>query len=135
MKPAPGIETAREAADVAVIEHFLDCLWMERGLANHTLSAYRSDLTAFSRWLRREAANLHCVDRGALLRYLGSSVSARTTARRLSSLRAFYQHLSRLGLVKDDPTDRVQGPRLARSLPGTLSEAEVDALLLSLIHI
>lgn len=129
MKPAPGIETAREAADVAVIERFLDCLWIERGLANHTLSAYRSDLTAFSRWLRRKAGDLHCVDRGDLLRYLGSGVSARTTARRLSSLRAFYQHLSRLGLVKEDPTDRVQGPRLARSLPGTLSEAEVDALL------
>jgi integrase/recombinase XerD len=47
---------ARAAAQAAIVEAFLDGLWMERGLAGNTLAAYRSDLLAFTRWLDESGA-------------------------------------------------------------------------------
>src|SRR5690606_8872431 len=66
-----------------------------------------------------------------LREYLGSfkHPSARTLARRLSSLRRFYLYLVRENLVKHDPSARVESPRIGRPLPKSLTEQEVEALL------
>src|SRR5690606_39572090 len=47
----------------------------------------------------------------------------------LSGLRGFYRFLLREGVIAEDPTLLVEQPRLGRSLPQTLSEADVEALL------
>jgi len=119
------------SADHAAIEAFLDAAWMERGLSSNTLAAYRSDLCAFSRWLDARGRNLHQVGRADVLDFLasGAGVSPRTTARRLSSLRRFYEYLLRAGRIRTDPCLHVQPPRLGRPLPGSLTEAEVESLL------
>jgi integrase/recombinase XerD len=69
--------------------------------------------------------------RADLLAFLGSfsGPSARSTARRLASLRRFYQYLLRERLIDQDPSDRLEGPRLGRPLPNSLTEAEVESLL------
>lgn len=120
--------------DNEAIEAFADALWMERGLSANTLSAYQSDLRHASGWLQDEQARsllaAHC---SHLLAYLtavvGGGASARTSARRLSSLRQFYQHALREHWVEQDPTLEIQAPRLGRPLPKSLTEAEVVALL------
>jgi integrase/recombinase XerD len=118
-------------ADEALIDAFLDTLWMERGLSANTLSAYRSDLQGFATWLAVRGLYLPDAGREHLLEYLGSRVGARprSTARRLSTLRRFYRHLARLHLLEEDPTRLIDGPRLGRPLPEALTEAEVEALL------
>lgn len=117
-----------------VISAFTDALWLERGLSANTLSAYRSDLSAFARWLvaehgrgLREARRSDLLDYLALLTQLGRK--PRSAARLLSCLRQFYGNLVRQGLINEDPSSRVEPPRLGRPLPKTLTEAEVDALL------
>ncbi len=118
--------------DLALIERFLDSVWMERGLSENTLWAYRSDLSSWGRWLWARAQGLGSALPSDLLRFLGlhgDTASARTTARRLSVLRAFYQFLLRQGLVSEDPTSKVKAPRIPRTFPRSLSEAEVEALL------
>jgi integrase/recombinase XerD len=120
--------------DLAVIERFADLLWMERGLSANTLAAYQSDLRALSRWLDRERGRgLVAAQRLDLLDYLAvlslAGRKPRSAARVVSCLRQFYQHLLRQGLIQDDPSARVDAPRLGRPLPKTLTEAEVEALL------
>jgi integrase/recombinase XerD len=119
-----------------VIERFADLLWMERGLSVNTLSAYQSDLRAFTGWLGRErgrglveASRLDLLDYLAVLSLAGRK--PRSAARLVSCLRQFYRHLLRQGLIAEDPSARLDAPKLGRPLPKTLTEAEVDALLAS----
>lgn len=55
--------------------------------------------------------------------------SARTTARRMSSIRRFYQYLLREKIIDADPSENLVGPKGGRKLPKSLSQADVDALL------
>jgi len=123
-----------ESPDPALIEAFADALWLERGLSANTLSAYRSDLEAFARWLEASRGRtLREAHRTDLLDYLATLAQQgrkpRSSARSLSCLRQFYGHLLRLGSISEDPSSRVDAPRLGRPLPKTLTESEVDALL------
>ena len=131
MKRQPRALTPATDADSRSIEGFIDLSWMERGLAAATLSAYRSDLARFSRWLSGRGRELEEARRLDVLDYIGEHGHwpPRTVARRLSALRRFYQHLEREGRIRNNPCDRVDAPRLGRPLPGVLSEQEVERLL------
>lgn len=116
---------------LGIIESFVDALWVEHGLSENTLSAYRSDLKTFAKWLVARDTALLSATRDDLMDFLSDNalVPPRTMARRLSTLRRFYRLHMRDGRVADDPTSRIESPRLGRRLPDTLTEAEVDALL------
>lgn len=119
--------------DVTLLERFLDALWLERGLSENTLSAYRSDLQALSQWLQLQQLDLVSAGRADLLGYLQQRVEEgakpRSSARLLSSIRRFYRYLVRERLVSEDPSSRIDAPKLGRSLPKSLTEEEVEALL------
>jgi len=118
-----------------VIGRFLDAVWMERGLSSNTLSAYRADLVALSRWLAQRNQVLVRTGRTELLGFIAARAAAgarpRSTARQLSSFRRFFRYLMREGLVQEDPTAQIAMPRIGRSLPKSLTEAEVEALLMA----
>jgi integrase/recombinase XerD len=115
------------------IDRFLDAVWMERGLSPNTLAAYRADLTALDRWLEDHEAELTSAKRGDLLAFMASRVQGgarpRSTARQLSSFRRFYRYLVREGALREDPTAQIAMPKVGRSLPRSLTEEEVEALL------
>jgi len=116
------------------IERFLDALWMERGLSDNTLSAYRNDLAQFARWLvQQHGSGILAVSRDQIGDYLAlrseQQRSPRSSARLLSSLRRFYGWARREDLVGEDPTRLLSAPKLGRPLPETLSEIEVERLL------
>lgn len=119
--------------DLPLVERFLDALWLERGLSENTLSAYRSDLQALSNWLQQQELDLLGAARHDLLQYLQQRVeqgtSPRSSARLLSSLRRFYRYLVRERLLTDDPSARIDAPKLGRALPKSLTEDEVERLL------
>ncbi len=120
----------------SLIEQFLDALWMERGLSENTLSAYRSDLGQFGQWLDGQGrGSLRDVHREQIQGYLAQRLeqrgSPRSTARLLSSLRRFYAWLRREQQIGEDPTALIEAPRLGRPLPKSLSESDVEALLLA----
>ena len=116
-----------------LIEQFLDALWMERGLAEQTLQAYRSDLEKFSLWLDARGDSLLTLPGEVLHDYLAwrldQGFKASSTARLLSALRRFFQYLIREQLREDDPTALLMGPKLPKRLPKDLSETQVEALL------
>jgi integrase/recombinase XerD len=117
--------------DQDLVESYVDAIWMERGLAENTLAAYRADLRRFAAWLAERDRSLLGASRADVLEYLADLAAAppRSVARRLSSLRRFYQYLMRHARIAEDPCARVEAPRIGRSLPTTLSEGEVEALL------
>ena len=131
MTRLPAASVPANAADARSIEAFIDSSWMERGLAAATLSAYRSDLSGFSRWLSGRGVGIEDARRLDVLDFLSEHAHwpPRTIARRLSALRRFYQHLEREGRITDNPCDRIDAPRLGRPLPGVLTEQEVERLV------
>ncbi|MCC5858013.1 MAG: site-specific tyrosine recombinase XerD [Ectothiorhodospiraceae bacterium] len=122
-----------EPDDLAAVEVFLDTLWSERGLSRQTLAGYGSDLKLLARWLRARGSVLERATREELLAYLAERVQQgvrpRSTARMLSSFRRYYRWLVREGRLREDPTARVEAPRLGRPLPHALTETQVEALL------
>jgi len=131
-----GADTERGAAPVdppgiALIERFCDALWLEHGLAQNTLEAYRRDLSGLAVWLSPVA--LEQAGRDQLLDYLAerqqAGFKARSSARLLSALRRFYRWLLREQAIERDPTLHIDMPKLPKSLPATLGERQVEALL------
>ena len=127
-------ETDTAEIDTSEIDRFLDALWMERGLSRNTLAAYRRDLTGFGRWLaEHRQCPMLAAQRSDLLAYMADRVAdeakPRTTARLLSSLRRFYQQAVREGDLQEDPSDRIEAPRVGRSLPTSLTEDDVESLI------
>lgn len=122
------------ASDLKVIDAFVDALWVEKGLSDNTLAAYRRDLTLFAAWLAQngEGSLLACHS-SVIQKFLGFRLregqSQRSTARFLSSARAFYRYLLRERQLNIDPTQGIQNPKQGKPLPKSLSESEVERLL------
>ncbi|MGH8280268.1 MAG: site-specific tyrosine recombinase XerD [Gammaproteobacteria bacterium] len=115
------------------IERFLDAMWGERGLAENTLSAYRADLQSLSRRLDTQGTVLLAAKREQLLDFLAwrmrEGARPRSVARQLSSIRRFYRYMLRENRIGEDPSTRIDMPKLGRPLPKSLTEAEVVQLL------
>lgn len=126
-----------------LVDSFLDMLTTERGAAMNTRQAYWRDLADFSLYLRStgssEIVDASTDDIKSYLEDLGNKIhtkgqnkaqiATRTVARRLSALRQFYRYLVSENIRKDDPTSTIESPKQTRTLPKTLSEAEVSALI------
>ena len=124
---------ANAQPNVSALTRFLDAAWLQRGLSENTRMAYHSDLEHFARWLLERGQTLLQVRRETVLEYLSwrleQGYKARSSARFLSGARGFYQFLLEEGSIIDNPTLQVELPQIGRSLPDTLSEADVEALL------
>lgn len=115
-----------------IISQFLDACWLEKGLSQNSLDAYRRDLVAFGLWFQSEGSIMEA-DEVALQQYLSyrqsKGFNRRSTARSLSALRGFYRYLVKNNLLDCDPTGNIEQVKLGKPLPKSLSEAEVEALL------
>jgi integrase/recombinase XerD len=118
------------------ISGYLDTLWLERGLSENTLMAYRRDLQMTAQWLEKRSQGqmaLFQADNDALIEFMvqrkSAGVSDKSSARWLSTLRGFYRHMIFNQRLVDDPTQKLEHPKLGRSLPSSLSPAQVEALL------
>lgn len=113
------------------IDQFIDHIWLAKGLSKNTLEAYRRDLESLASWF--DSGELPDVSSSDLLSYLAvrhsQGVSARTSAREMSTFRNFFGWLVREHVAEQDPTISVPLPKMGRHLPATLSEAEVERLL------
>lgn len=118
-----------------LIDQFADSLWLSDGLAKNTIESYRRDIQQLDSWLNRAKRptidNVGAEDLQAFLahRIEARRASPRSTARLTSAMKRFYQYLLRERLITDDPSLRLESPKLTRSLPKSLSENDVDALI------
>lgn len=119
--------------DMALIERFLDTMWMERGLSENTLASYRNDLVKLLQWLddnHYKCASISAMGLNEYQAYLVDKEYKQTSrARMLSALRRFFQYLHREKIRGDDPTALLMSPKLPQRLPKDLSEEQVNDLL------
>ena len=116
------------------MEQFHDYLTFERGLSERTVSAYQRDL---NRWLASmteqgisEPGSVSAAALRAWVFALKDEGLAATSIRRAqSAVRTYFRFLLAEGVISADPTDRLDSPRVARSLPDFLSTEETGRLL------
>lgn len=117
----------------AVIDAFLDGLWLEQGVSDNTLNAYRHDLQAWMARLESRGCDWRTPGGTTLPDWFDERREAgyqlRSNARLLSSLRRFYRWALGEEMIAHDPLVEVRLPRVRPSLPDTLEEAEVERLL------
>jgi integrase/recombinase XerD len=110
-----------------VLDAFCDALWLEDGLSQNTIAAYRADLQQLEAHL---GGDLLKADEAGLFAFLASKKGrASSAARRVSSVKRFYQYCVRERLVEADPTLKLDPPKRTPRFPKTLSEDDVEALL------
>ncbi len=110
---------------------FLDMLAAERGAARNTLDAYERDVTDYLGFLGGKTPGDATAEdiRGWLVDLSERGLKASSAARRLSAVRQFHRFLYTEGLVANDPTAAIAGPRQGRPLPKVVSVGDVDRLL------
>ena len=119
-------------ASQAVVETFVDALWLEEGLSRNTLEAYRRDLTLLGAWLGGHGKNVlqaNEADLNAYFAHRHSQTRATTANRRLTVFKRFFRWALRERQVQADPTVRMQAARQPLRVPKNLTQAQVEALL------
>lgn len=118
-----------------LLDEFCDALWLEDGLSRNTLDSYRRDLNKFADWLKANhgkalLATINADIQGYLA-HLVMEQNAKTssTGRNISSLKRLFRYLLRQNKISVDPTLQIDTPKLPRTLPKSLSEADVESLL------
>ena len=119
-------------AGEALIDAFIDALWLEEGLSKNTLAAYRRDLSLYAAWLAGRQRVLTDTAQGDLDAYFSArhaSSKATTANRRLTVFKRYFRWALREHLISADPTLKLQAARQALRVPKTLTESQVEALL------
>lgn len=118
--------------DLHTLDEFLNRLWLEEGKSEHTRAAYRTDLKQFIAWLSEQKKSLQSCSAADIQHYLAEKLNAgiqsRTIARYLASLRKFFIFCHQMHGY-ENPAQSIESPKLGQSLPKTLNESDVEALL------
>lgn len=120
---------------VPYIKGFRSYLRLERSLSGNTLDAYEHDLVKLVQYL--DYRKLHVMPENITREVLQDFIrwihelgmTARTQARVLSGIKAFYKYLLMENTINDDPTELIEGPRIGQKLPDFLSVEEINTLL------
>ncbi|MDD4942789.1 MAG: site-specific tyrosine recombinase XerD [Rhodoferax sp.] len=115
-----------------LIDTFIDALWLEAGLSQNTLAAYRRDLTLFDQWLQPQSVPLLQVTEFHLNSYFAAQhalTKATTANRRLTVFKRFFRWALREQQVPADPTLKLQAAKQPLRMPHSLTEPQVEALL------
>ncbi|MDD4894297.1 MAG: site-specific tyrosine recombinase XerD [Candidatus Omnitrophica bacterium] len=115
-------------------EAFLNYLSVERGLSRNTIISYREDINAYIDFLKASRIDSFSLTKkndisDFMLSQKDKGISANSVARRLAAIKALYRFLVRERILKADPSNLIDSPKLWKKIPQTLSTNEVDALL------
>ena len=128
------------------IGHFLNFMSVEKGASGNTISAYKNDLHQFDAFLVSLGSAAHgggngngkvrdweSLQRESIIEYLGTlkrrNYAEATVARKVAAIKSFFQYMQAEGLIRRNPAESLESPRVGRSLPKALSVTEVDELL------
>jgi integrase/recombinase XerD len=119
----------------SLIKEYEGFLKLEKGLSPNSIEAYLSDISKLEQFLKLEQLETgpEKMNREQLSHFLvwinELGLSARTQARILSGIKAFFRYLLLEDLIEKDPTALLEGPRLESKLPEVLTVSEIDLML------
>ena len=115
------------------IKLFLKFIETEKKLSNNTLQSYRRDLVQFEEYINENKVRYTHVHEEHVKNYISELTEMgkkpSTISRSIASIRSFYQFLVRKGKVKEDPTAKIQSPKIEKRVPSVLTSQEVELLL------
>lgn len=117
------------------IKGFRAFLQLEKSLSVNSVEAYTRDVSKLHQFIeyRKYKVSPLQIDMSHLQEFLAwvneLGMNERSQARVLSGIKAFYKYLLLEDLISDDPTELIEGPKIGRKLPETLSPQEIDQLL------
>lgn len=117
-----------------LIRRYLEYLQVEKGLSSNTQEAYRRDLQKFRNYFaEKKITSINEIDKDSLAAYIyqlhKKNGSPATIARKIASLKGFFQFLCLEDVLEFDPSVYLESPKLVKKLPQVLSEEEMDVLL------
>lgn len=120
-------------SDSSYIESFMEMMTVERNAANNTCISYKNDLDDFLAFCKKYKKTLDKVQNNEIREYIiylsNEKLDTKTIARRISALRQFFQFLFTENIISDNPALNIDLPKTSKTLPGVLSEQEVDSLI------
>jgi integrase/recombinase XerD len=115
------------------IKNFVSFLKIEKGLAENSIFAYQNDVSKLYDFALAHRLDVDQLTYEHLKEFIADlfdlGLSARTQARIISGIKQFYGYLMLEDFVKDDPSELLEMPRLARKLPEVMSIEEIDSLI------
>lgn len=117
-----------------LVDSFLSALRLEKGLSENTIKAYSNDCQDFNKWLfsnkKYRAVAATEADIENYLKHLRIiDLSNSSINRKLSSLKHFFNYLSKTKLLKSNPVMNISGPKNSKVLPKSLSIIDVNSLI------
>ena len=121
------------------INNFLNYLAVEKGFSRNTVAAYHNDLSQLANFVEEDAAKRGLTplwssfDRQGMLSYLLNlkerGYAATTKARKVAAARSFSKFLVAEGIVREDPTEKLDSPKVGKALPKPISHSQAMLLL------
>lgn len=123
-----------------LLDIYTHYLQKERNASPHTLKNYLADLRHFAEYFftanpalpRQGTANLRQIDGDTIRGYVGGLLDKHhpaSVARKLASLRSFFDFWVRQGMMTENPAKDVATPKIPRRLPKFLTIPEMESLL------
>jgi integrase/recombinase XerD len=120
-----------------LIEDFKFYLTLERSMSENSVEAYVRDISKFALFTNKEAIDTTISDLNNFVEQLRNErtqsdeeilLSSRSQARLISGLKSFFYFLIQEELIKEDPTELLEAPKIGKKLPEVLSVYEIDLM-------
>ena len=114
-----------------LIDEYINYIYIEKKLSNNTKDAYKRDLISFSNYLSNKGiSKINSSDIKSYIKHLNDIKDKdRTIARKIVSVRTFFDYLMMNKIIKENPCEKIESPKLRKSLPKVLSIEDVNKLL------
>ncbi len=122
-----------DAKESHLIDSFLRFLQLEKGLSKNTVSSYQTDINGFDQWRSDQAIKISEVNLSDAENFIVSlrkkELAPASISRKISSLKSLFVYLKKQQYIKTNPFQDLVLPKIPKSLPKSMSMAEVNALL------
>ena len=122
-----------DAKESHLIDSFLRFLQLEKGLSKNTVSSYQTDISGFNQWRSDQAIKISEVNLSDAENFIVSlrkkELAPASISRKISSLKSLFIYLKKQQHIKTNPFQDLVLPKIPKSLPKSMSMAEVNSLL------
>ena len=116
-----------------LLNQFLEVMFIEKGASKNTIEAYKNDLNSFIIFVKKQNLQLNDINENTTRSYIqnlsAQSLSNRSIARKISSLRHFFSFLYEEKIIGQNPALNIDMPKMSHIIPQVFSETEIDKLL------
>tara|TARA_B100001248_G_C27391142_1_gene462407 strand:- start:832 stop:1722 length:891 start_codon:yes stop_codon:yes gene_type:complete len=120
-----------------MLKEFLVSLSEEKNFSEHTLKAYSRDLTKFANFIKKfyikSFTDICKINRSQIRQFMGnefeSGLSSKTVARRLASIKSFFNYLVQFEVIEFSPASQIKAPKLEKNIPNFIHTNKIKILM------